>query len=59
MCNKVIPSRTDKEYYKDNTDKIIHKQKETFICACGSCTQKCVKARHEQSRKHLDYIKTN
>lgn len=97
--NKKIPTRTDKEWYIDNKDKIKEYQKEykelnkdkikdtnkeyytlnkdkieeykkewyidnrdkineTITCICGkNCSKQHLK-RHEQSKKHIEFIKT-
>ena len=70
--NKQIPSRTRKEYYIENKDKIAEKQKEYYIdnkakivekykikVYCDLCNCYCVKwqkARHEQSQKRQDNL---
>lgn len=66
--NKIVPTRTLKEYQKDNKeliaekskkrydknrDKILEKQKETYTCSCGITVNKNHKARHERGRNHL------
>lgn len=72
IVNIVIPNRTKKEYYEDNKDKLIiqHKKNydnnkemqlikksEKFNCDCGSNQiRKGEKARHEKSKKHLEFI---
>jgi hypothetical protein len=72
--NYNIPSRTRKEYYEDNIDKIREQKKkyneyskiyyennkekynESINCVCGSCYTFQNKARHEQSKKHQNYL---
>jgi len=72
--NKSIPTRTNKEYYQKNKekykeifkqyreknkDKISKKKKIKITCECGSIIIKHHKARHEKSKKHLDYSTLN
>ena len=52
--NKLIPSRTIKEYYEQNKDKI----KEPITCICGSICSKNHLKRHEQTKKHIEFVKT-
>ena len=44
------------EYYQNNKDKICEKQKIKITCECGSTFRRCDKARHEKSKKHVNYI---
>ena len=48
-----------KEYYKENKDKIKEKIKKLYTCICGSELTICKKSRHEQSKKHNDFILNN
>jgi len=50
--NKNIPSRIDKEYYKEH-GKIKYK------CECGSSIRQFEKQRHFRSKKHIDFINSN
>ena len=69
--NKVIPGRTMKEHYHDNKGELLEKQKQyrknnkekisekrkvKISCNCGSVFRKSDKARHCQSLKHQNYI---
>jgi len=69
--NKVIPTRTHKEYYEMNKDKITQKMKDykeankeklntkrnkQVECVCGSLIRHCEKARHERTEKHKAYL---
>lgn len=56
--NKFIPTRTYKEYYQDNNEKIAEYRKQTKTCICGSMITIHHKTRHEQSKKHLAYIQS-
>ena len=66
--NKIIPGRTDAEYYIDNKVEIVAKQKiyadnnraiinikqkAVLICACGCSYTKVHKLRHMESKKHI------
>lgn len=48
-----------RDYYRDNKDMILAKQKEKYVCACGSTFRHADKARHERSKKHQEYLKQN
>jgi hypothetical protein len=49
-----------KQYYKDNIDIIKQKKQTKINCVCGSEIQKGDKAKHEKTKKHIEYIaKTN
>jgi len=49
--NKIIPTRTDKEYYENNKDRL----KETLTCSiCGSIVRKDGIKRHQRGKKCLD-----
>jgi hypothetical protein len=54
--NKVIPTRTIKEYYKTNCEEILKKQKEKINCECGCIASKNYIARHRKSKKHLKLL---
>lgn len=71
--NKVITSRTKKEYredhkerilerdrkyYYNNKNKILENKKETITCKCGSVVTKHHIKRHERSKKHQTYIRS-
>ena len=72
--NKNIAGRTIKEYLIDNadkikeqtkqyrienTDKINEKRKEKFNCDCGGKYTKINLARHQKTKKHIDFINKN
>jgi hypothetical protein len=48
-----------KQYYDENKAKIIEKKKIKIECCCGSIYRRSEKARHEKSKKHLEYIKNS
>ena len=45
------------ERYSDNKEKIKEKGKIKFVCECGKELRKAVKARHEGSSYHQNFIK--
>jgi hypothetical protein len=46
------------EYRKNNRVKISKQHKTKITCSCGSITNYGHKARHEQTEKHLSFIKS-
>jgi hypothetical protein len=44
------------EWYQKNKEKILTKQKESFLCDCGSKVRCSGKAEHLRSEKHKKYI---
>jgi len=57
--NKQEITKNKKEYYETHKEKINENKKETITCECGSVVRKADKARHEKSKKHLDFINKN
>jgi hypothetical protein len=61
--NKMIPSRTEKEYridnkeYKKEYDK--ERKKIKYNCICDSSIDICNKQRHFKTKKHIDFINSN
>jgi hypothetical protein len=70
--NKCIPTRTDAEYRKDNTERIRTQSKQYYInniekirerqttqitCICGVIICKTSKAKHERTKKHIESMK--
>ena len=57
--NKVVPLRTDKQYYEDNKEKILEQHKQTRsvknICICGGSYSCEHKSRHLKSLKHITF----
>ena len=45
-----------KEHYKQNTEKCKEWKNKCFACACGGAHTNSTKARHEQTKKHKDYL---
>lgn len=45
-----------KNYYEKNKILISEKRKEIYVCECGSESTQCHKARHEKTKKHLNFI---
>lgn len=71
--NKNIPTRTNKEYYRDKVKENPNYLKELYIrqggiqrnrrtkrqCACGGSFIQRNKKHHELSKKHLNYVYNN
>jgi hypothetical protein len=47
------------EWYQKNKEKILQRQKEIFICECGSEVRYSGKKEHYKSNKHIDFIEQN
>jgi len=47
------------EWYQKNKEKILAKQKEMFVCECGSNVRCSGKAEHLRSEKHKKYISSS
>jgi len=45
-----------KDYKEKNRDKILENNNEKFNCECGGKYTRCHKARHERSKKHINYL---
>ena len=64
--NNHVPGRTkkesDKQYYETNKQMILdrckQKCKQKITCICGSIVAKHAKARHEKTKKHISFLKT-
>jgi ribosomal protein S27AE len=55
--NKIIPTRTLKEYYQENKEKILEKKNEKIPCPrCGSITTKNHLKRHQRGQICLSKI---
>ena len=54
--NKSSRQEKQNQYYQDNKDIILEKLKQSFNCECGSTCRSGEKARHQKTKKHLDYI---
>ena len=54
--NKQVPNRTNKQHYVDNRNRIIEQKKQKVICCCGRSYTKSVKARHNKTKFHINYI---
>jgi hypothetical protein len=69
--NKLVPTRTTKEYYEDNKESVIkktieyyeknkqllnEKRKVKMTCECGSIHRKDEKSRHIKTKKHKNFI---
>jgi hypothetical protein len=57
--NKQTILKQNKKYREENKEKIAEKQRrQIIICECGSNLQLHSKARHERSKKHLNFLNT-
>ena len=69
--NRNVPSRTTKEWKRDNreivlsyqreynlmySEKVKEKLKENFTCECGSVTRIRDKSKHIKTKKHIKYV---
>ena len=48
----------NKKYREKNREKIRQHYNEKITCVCGSTVARCGKARHEKSKKHLDWVES-
>jgi hypothetical protein len=53
--NKEKIKQQTKEKYQENKESISAKNKKKFICACGSTIRITHKARHEKTKKHIQF----
>jgi len=54
---KITKRRT--KYYQENKDKIMEKQKELFVCECGSKLRRGGASEHCKSVKHQTFLENN
>ena len=54
--NKEELSEKHKEWRELNKDKISEKNKITFVCECGRESTIRHKARHNKSKRHINFI---
>ena len=54
--NKEQISQRRKQCYSKNRERISQKKKQKYTCECGSCLRLNDKARHEQTKKHQNFI---
>jgi hypothetical protein len=54
--NKLVIAHKKKMYAQKNRESISLKNKESFICVCGSTSTKVHKNRHELTQKHINFI---
>ena len=52
--NKVLPGRTQKQYYQDNKEK----NSEKIICYCNATYTRYNKLKHFKTKKHQNFPKT-
>ena len=72
--NKYIPGRTSKQYHEDNKERLKELSKQKYeknklelneikkikcVCRCDSTYRIADKARHERTKKHMDFINSN
>lgn len=48
-----------KEYYQNKKQDIKVRKQKIYTCVCGRKLKWCVKARHERSKIHIDFVKLN
>lgn len=46
---------TYNEYYNNNREKILDRQKQKYTCECGGAYIHANKAKHNRTEKHLNY----
>jgi len=52
----MLPENYHREYYKKNKDHILQTMKVIIECECGSKVQKSKYVRHQQTKRHLNYM---
>jgi predicted GIY-YIG superfamily endonuclease len=55
ICNYEVAGRTNKQFYDEVDSKKI--KENIFTCECGITTTLVHRKRHEQSKKHITFIK--
>jgi hypothetical protein len=55
--NKHIIAQKDKQYYEQNKEAILTRQKREIICECGCSTSSCHLQRHMRTNKHINLMK--
>lgn len=56
--NKDKLKQRSKQYYKNNKEEIKEKRKIKHTCPCGGVYSNCNKARHERSKRHVQYMES-
>jgi len=56
--NKDKVKKNKDEWYQKNKEKILEKQKQIYVCDCGSEVRCAGKAEHNRSTKHKNFIET-
>ena len=54
--NKYIQMITDKQHCEYNREELLKNKSVIYACECGSIIQRGARARHINTKKHLDYI---
>jgi glucosamine 6-phosphate synthetase-like amidotransferase/phosphosugar isomerase protein len=57
--NKEKIKKNKDEWYQKNKEKILEKQKQLYICECGSEVRCAGKSKHNRSLKHKQFLDTN
>lgn len=57
--NKSKINERRRKLYEQQKDIILQKHKETVVCQCGVSYCKHTRARHEKSKKHINFINKN
>lgn len=58
MDNKKETSKASKKYYETNKNEISEYKKRKMNCICGSTITINHKTQHEQTKKHISFLKT-
>jgi hypothetical protein len=56
--NKEQDKQYHKKYYENNKVSILEKDKQKYVCECGSTIRIRIKARHIKTLKHQAYLNT-
>jgi len=54
--NKIIPTRTKKEYRQEKHEQIVTQNKEKFNCECGATITRGNKSHHFKTKKHIKFL---
>ena len=57
--NKETINENNRKLYEDNRETIREKRKEKMTCICGSIFRKLYQKKHDESPKHLNFMKDN
>lgn len=59
LDNKERVAEYMRDYRQRNKERISQRRKAPVQCECGSVIQYCMIARHEQTKKHQEWLKSN